>query len=136
MHKRILLVTAFAFGMAAPALAGGWSTTYGDMSLPDQPQSGALRAPYTDDNGRIVGEMRIPKCIGCGPVVTGIWVENASGQRCDTARDGSNYWGGVEFEFNGDYTSFTGHWNYCGSGGGSPWKGRIGGSRLPQAPSK
>ncbi len=136
MSKRTILATAFVLTLAMPAAAGQWSTSYGAMSLPDQPHGGAIRAPYNDDDGRIIGEMQIPKCIGCGPIVTGIWVETSSGQRCDTARDGSNYWGGVKLEFNGDYTAFTGSWNYCGSGGGSAWKGQQGATRLPQAPSK
>ncbi len=130
-----LSLTVLAFA-AAPASAAQWSTTYGTMTLPTLPRPGAVRAPYTDDNGRIIGQMAIPKCFGCGPELNGVWVENSSSHKCDSTRDGSFYWGNVELRFNGTYTSFSGHWDYCGSGGTRAWTGKIGSSRMPQESSK
>lgn len=134
----LLLETAFGIGLAPPAFAGEWSTSYGSMSLPDQPRPGALRAPYSHDNGRIVGEMLIPKCLDtCGPQVRGVWVEADSAHECSSAKDGSYYWGNVELDFNVQYTSFSGHWDYCGEGGGGgSWQGGLGTSRMPQQPSR
>jgi hypothetical protein len=108
------------------AHAESWGTSFGDMELPDSPRAGPLRAPYSSDQGRIIGRMDIPKCMGCGPVVTGVWVEQGSSKKCESPQDGSHYWGNVELEFTGPYDSFTGKWDYCGDGSNRSWTGKLG----------
>ncbi len=122
----LIAAAGFSFG----AGAAEWTTTYGVMTLPDAPRPGALRAPYSGDNGRVIGEMLIPKCIGCGPLVEGVWVETGSAAACETMQDGSRHWGDVELKFNAEYTEFTGTWDYCGKGSTRPWSGKIGITRL------
>ena len=123
----ILPCAAAILMAAAPAMAGDWTTTYGVMQLPDTPRPGALRAPYSMDEGRIVGEMRIPKCFGCGPEIVGVWVERGSAHECASAKDGSKFWGNVTLTFKPGYGSFSGQWDYCGTGSTRSWTGTAGG---------
>lgn len=131
---RLALVTALAVGLQLPATVAGhaanWSTNYGTMSLPEAPRSGPVRAPYSEDNGRIVGTMWIPKCPGCGPLIEGVWIENSSGETCSTKQEGSAHWGKVTLTFAGPYSSFTGTWDYCGSGATRSWTGKLGTFRM------
>ena len=120
--KRIgMMFTALV--LATGAQAGDWSTSYSTMTLPDEPGDLRIFAPYDHDGGRIIGQMRLG---ASGPVITGSWVEAGSGVTCDTAVDGSHHWGAVTLQFNPDYTSFTGSWDYCGESGGGNWVGEIG----------
>lgn len=128
---RIALAIILMSALAAPTVHGAeWSTTYGRMNLPDSPVSGDVRADYSSDEGRIIGRVLRPKCMGCGVMLEGIWVEAGSAQECDSPRDGSNHWGNVTLEFNPEYTAFDGAWDYCGSGGTRSWRGAIGSTRM------
>jgi hypothetical protein len=134
MRPAAILIAAVLAAAAVPASAADWTTSYGLMTLPDTAAAGPVRAPYTDDDGRVIGRFVAPKCIDCGAVLEGVWVETDSGRRCDTVQDGSEHWGRVTFEFDPAYTSFSGSWDYCGAGSGSSWRGEIGVTRLaPQA---
>ncbi|HUS96992.1 MAG TPA: hypothetical protein VMX97_09660 [Hyphomicrobiaceae bacterium] len=123
LHALVGLMCVLCSG---PAMAGQWSTSYGSMTLPDAATSTELRAPYADDNGRIIGRMLQPKCPNCGVIVTGVWVETGSAKTCDSIKDGSRHWGNVDFKFNPEYTAFQGTWDYCGQGGKKSWTGKFG----------
>lgn len=131
MRSKVLLAATVALFLGGQAQAGDWGTTYGTMTLPDTPRAGSVRAPYSSDSGRLIGQMKIPKCMGCGVLVSGVWVEGSSAQRCGSAEDGSFYWGSADLEFNADYTSFVGSWNYCGAGAARSWTGKLGVSKGP-----
>jgi hypothetical protein len=74
------------------------------------------RATYNSDNGRVIYGVD-------GRVITGYWIENSSGQVCETERDGSLYWGRIVFEFNDTFTAFSGKWGYCNDEPASAWDG-------------
>ena len=129
MKRAALVAVALLVGLSGAVVAAEWTTTYGVMHLPDTPVSGAVHAPYTSDEGRIIGTMQIPKCVGCGPEVIGVWVEQGSAETCDSPRDGSLHWGNVKLSFNPEYTVFEGAWDYCGDGAANGWRGTIGSGR-------
>lgn len=131
MRKASAVLAALgAMALLQPAAAAEWSTSYGRMTLPDNPQPGPLRADYSSDAGRIIGTLLQPKCLGCGLVFEGIWVEAGSAQECASEQDGSRHWGSVSFEFNPEFTAFGGKWDYCGAGGTYNWRGSTGVDRM------
>ncbi len=105
----------------AEGIGGVWSTSEGKMTFPDV-SSGSVRAPYTYDQGRIIGSI-------AGHVLTGYWVEAGSSQKCKYQKDGSYHWGRVEFTFNADFTEFSGTWGYCEEAFRASW----GGSKIESA---
>lgn len=129
MKSVTIIALALLAGLTGAASAAEWTTTYGTMQLPDAPRYGAVRAPYASDEGRIVGTMQIPKCLGCGPEIVGVWVERGSARTCESPRDGSLHWGNVTLTFNPEYTAFEGAWDYCGDGATNGWRGTLGASR-------
>lgn len=105
---------------AFPAQVGGrWKTSEGELTLEQTGQQ--VGGHYSKDGGEIVGVID-------GNVLEGWWIENASGQRCATARNGRHHWGRVRWTFEGD--RFTGAWSYCDKpvpDSGHRWTGeRIG----------
>jgi hypothetical protein len=103
------------------AVAGKWKTSEGDLTLN---QSGnKVSGTYTNDDGEIVGEMD-------GNVLEGYWIENASNERCATAKNGRYHWGSIRWTFDGN--KFAGVWSYCEkplANSGTGWSGeRIGGT--------
>ncbi len=55
---------------------------------------------------------------------TGYWVEVSAPQYYDLAKDGSHYWGVVQFQFNEAYNEFEGTWDFCGKDLKHGWKGK------------
>jgi len=54
----------------------------------------------------------------------GYWVEDSGSTPCANGlKDGSRHWGKIMFQFNDNYTSFEGKWDYCGQGKKSYWNG-------------
>ena len=54
----------------------------------------------------------------------GYWVEDTGSKVCgNVLKDGSRHWGKVIFQFNDNYTSFKGTWDYCGQGKKTRWNG-------------
>ena len=54
----------------------------------------------------------------------GYWVEDyGPNMSCTEAKDGSNVWGVVVFQFNDTYSNFTGDWDTCGEGKKYAWNG-------------
>ncbi len=91
--------------VSAADIAGVWSSSEGAITFP----GGAgeeIRAPYAQDDGRIIGVLR-------GRVLSGIWVESSSASECGDQRDGSHAWGRLRFEFDESLASFEGAWSYC-----------------------
>ncbi len=82
---------------------------------------GAVVADYTNGKGRIEGRLN-------GTSLVGRWVQPTSNKRC---ADGT-FWGGLQFEFSADFTSYTGTWAYCDAKLGTPnTKGTRTGDGLP-----
>ncbi len=77
---------------------GEWTT--GSMG------NGQYRGPYSTDSGRIIGSLN-------GTTFTGVWVERHSSRKCSTEKDGSFYWGRLQFNFSDDFYTFSGKWGYC-----------------------
>ena len=88
-----------------------WSTNEGPMKLM-QGDDMWVRGFYYFDNNEVRGRVTtryIQK--GSRKILSGYWVQDKSDQRCDYPRFGSDYWGRLTFNFQGD--SFTGLWSYC-----------------------
>ncbi|MEZ5345083.1 MAG: tetratricopeptide repeat protein [Pyrinomonadaceae bacterium] len=106
-------------GDSAPAgpsinVSGNWKhSSSGTLTL--RQTGNQVTGTYPGDNGRIVGTVS-------GNVVTGYWIENNSGVKCSTKRDGSYHWGRIRWEFSGD--KFSGKWFYCEkTTDGTAWTG-------------
>ena len=110
---------------AAPVAASEWQVEGADYTFHfrDAPHNYTVYAPYGSDDGRLVGRMVVGGCPDCSAVITGFWAEQDSSVACTTARDNSGHWGLMRFEFNADFTAFTGNWDYCGDGSRHPWNG-------------
>ena len=116
-------------GLATGTGSGGdltgleYDTSYGIMTF-----IGPGSATYDTDNGAIEGSLD-------GLVLTGRWGEDSAAVECDsTGPSGTNYWGGIEFTFTADLSSFTGTWDYCDARDGGSWNGSlIGGAQTPDA---
>lgn len=98
------------------SIAGIWQTSGGRMELTQNDTE--INGPYDQDDGRIFGTLT-------GNVLQGIWVEHGSNVTCAEPRDGSLHWGPITFAFNGDFTAFSGRWEYCDGTGGNAWTGQL-----------
>lgn len=86
---------------------GVYSTSYGKMRF-DQTGT-SVTAAYTVEDGRIpdgVLDFRTRKLVGH-------WIEPSSARNCGALRNGTAYWGRLEFTFSEDGTSYSGVWGYC-----------------------
>lgn len=115
-------------------VSGAWSTDYGTMVLD---VAGAdVTGPY-GPSGTIEGVLD-------GNTLTGFWYDSTASQSCEVERNGTVYWGPVEFEFDPIGFSFEGHWGYCdGPPSETGWDGNrsleldpidTGGARAPSPP--
>lgn len=125
---RVALAGGFGgFALAATALAadkpfdfsGSWLTTEGIVPFT---QSGrTLTGTYPLNNGR----MRLTVT---GDTAEGFWAQSDSVHRCTKTKDGSHYWGAVQFKIDPGGQSFNGRRNYCGwrpsQPGGDEFDGR------------
>lgn len=117
------------------AWQGTWKTSYGEMRLRESnPYVGSPEAvtkvdgTYDTDSGKI-------DAVIYDTGLTGYWIETSSAQKCDTQRQGSFYWGRIEFNKeipNPD--AFTGKWSYCNDNPTRKWSGKRIGS-VGQPPS-
>ena len=101
----------------SPSFRGNWKTSEGNMTLAWADHV-TVTGTYSQDNGRIIGNVDDRR------VLNGYWIEDGSSQRCNTAKDGSYYWGRVQFRLNADETEFTGKWSYCNAVPTSAWNGQ------------
>lgn len=93
-------------------LSNNWSTNERPMKLMQGDDMWARGFYYFDNNNVVRGRVTtryIQK--GGRKVLSGYWIQDKSDQRCDYPRFGSDYWGRLTFNFQGD--SFTGIWSYC-----------------------
>ncbi|MBV5259760.1 hypothetical protein FLX56_15190 [Synechococcus moorigangaii CMS01] len=95
---------------------GTWDTNWGQMTL--QTQSNTTAGTYGDGESAISG-------VVTGDSFTGYWVEASGSQSCDTAKNGSVYWGGLSFRLVDGGSRFEGSWSYCDDpvGNGGDWTG-------------
>lgn len=94
---------------------GVFDSTYGDLDFGDGTGG---RAPYEGGESVILYALD-------GHTMTGRWVEPASRVTCDVSVAGSEHWGSIEFEFDDDFTSFEGTWDYCGGDDEGAWNGTL-----------
>lgn len=74
---------------------------------------------YESDGGEILGELTDEHTI------RGKWVENDSGETCDTYVYDRNNWGRLIMEFNENFTQFDAKWSYCNEDPSySEWSGK------------
>ncbi|MGB0210750.1 OmpA family protein [Algiphilus sp.] len=89
---------------------GGTSGRSADRVVELRREGDRIRGDYDFDGSRVLG--------GFTDATTfeGFWIKQRSGQKCDSARDGSHYWGHLRLEFGGPARNrFDGLWRYCGS---------------------
>lgn len=129
MKASLFLVAACVAltGMATEAKADrNWTTTWynNDGSSSNTNATfyssirGSLAGVYDHRGGRFVGQYT-----GGGAGFDGYWVQNTGSTRCNSAVDGSYYWGRARFQASGD--TFSGSYDYCGSGQSLRWTGRA-----------
>lgn len=93
-------------GASPSAWTGGiYRSTYGDIDFGAGGTRG--RGVYGGSHdGVIVYTLN-------GRTMNGTWIQPSSAQRCGSTREGSEYWGWIEFEFEEDFGAWTGTWGYC-----------------------
>tara|TARA_R110002167_G_scaffold46354_7_gene138419 strand:+ start:653 stop:1261 length:609 start_codon:yes stop_codon:yes gene_type:complete len=57
--------------------------------------------------------------------IEGYWHQANSDQRCDTARDGTHYWGRFQMNVPRDRSGFIGFWSYCDGTPLDRWNGHL-----------
>jgi hypothetical protein len=122
--------------VASPDITGLWGSTMGQLEFNVTERRDAqgllhndVSAPYSrQPNAKVKGELR-------GAVLTGHWHEPSSSVQCATAREGTRYWGRIQFTFNPSADTFSGKWGYCEEVPERGWSGqREGPSRSAAAP--
>ena len=93
-------------------LTNNWSTNEGPMKLMQGDDMWVRGLYYFDNNNVVRGRVATRYIQKDGrKILSGYWFQDSSDQRCDYPKFGSNYWGRLTFNFQGD--SFTGVWSYC-----------------------
>ena len=100
----------FGFGQGI-SVAGLWKTNQGDIQL-SQTGTQVTGSYNPAEHGELVGNMS-------GNTLTGLWIEDASGSKCSSPRNGRFYWGKIRFVFDGN--RFTGQWGYCDAEPNQSW---------------
>lgn len=98
-------LTALNCRSAYVTVVGDWNSDYGAIHVSQD--TGGFRAVYDLATGGYINGRYD------GHRMTGIWTHTWSEQSCRIKKDGSDYWGNVEFVFADDGKSFTGKWSYC-----------------------
>ena len=91
--------------MSASIDVSGSYSYAGKISMATQ-SGDKLRIEYDPSDGALlVGKVR-------GKTIKGFWIENSSGKKCSTAKDGRYFWGKtvLKVQQNGD---LSGVWGYC-----------------------
>jgi hypothetical protein len=99
-------------------VTGTWQTDYGTIEITGTTGS------Y---NQSTAGVSHVTFDFVDAYTVEGYWDQPSSGARCDTQRNGTNYWGRIRWTFDETYSSFTGIWSYCDEELGGGWNGRRAG---------
>lgn len=103
---------------------GIWKTSYGQMVLQEtqsSPNQGEaltqVSGTYATDNGKI-------EAVIYDTGLTGYWIEDKAARKCDTQKQGSYYWGRIEFnKAIPDADKFVGQWSYCDEPLERQWSG-------------
>ena len=131
--KSLALVLAFLMGASSSGQAndqagsdpfyGVWESSYGHLfftyrtsksEVPSSAEGRGIRAAYwaypdshgTADNGRIIATVN-------GNELQGYWIADSGDNACDFERDGSVYWGKVNFTSSDDHNEMSGIWSLC-----------------------
>ncbi len=99
----LLLLPASAAAATGPKSLGTFSTDFKDLTL--YVDGSKVTGTYTHQDGRVEGTLK-------GHTITGRWTQ-------------SNGKGRFVFEFNDDFTAFTGKWSYNDAEPGSKWDGKL-----------
>ncbi|NNF57451.1 MAG: hypothetical protein HKN04_04345, partial [Rhodothermaceae bacterium] len=101
--------------LSAPPLsiAGVWDTSYNLMRLNQDGEQ--ITGTYEDGSRYVGGTFR-------DTVLDGFWWGEIAGVRCDTAHEGTHYWGRIRFTFMGA-NRFEGAWGYCDQDLNGGWEG-------------
>lgn len=90
---------------------GGVGGRSADRIVELRREAGEIRGDYDFDGSRIRGEFVDETTF------EGFWIKTKSGERCDSEKDGSPYWGHLRLTFESPARDrFDGEWRYCGSG--------------------
>lgn len=89
---------------------GGVSGRSADRIVELRREDGGIRGHYDLDGSRIQGEFTNETTF------EGFWIKKKSGERCDSKKGGSAYWGHLQLTFDSPARDrFDGLWRYCGS---------------------
>jgi len=118
--RHLILLVAFSVIVSLPGLgqaftvSGTYDSTEGLLKL--RQQGDRVVGHYNKDNGELTGVLY-------DRTLDGFWIEDNSGRRCSTPKNGRYYWGRISLEFTGD--GFTGQWGYCNDAPTNPWNGTL-----------
>lgn len=126
----LVMATATPALAETPAVDSTWQSDFGPMTL-TVTEDGGLSGVYPDFDGRLVdGHVDFIM-----DAVQATWVQPTSEVRCETAVDGSHYWGRVTWQAAGA-DRLTGDWTYCDAilPGNNTWTARRTSPRPPPPP--
>lgn len=108
-----------------------YETTFGRLTIDlwnDDRMAGRYAGTASDgsDAGRLEGAVTRDARDGSASF-GGHWFAKSAGQRCDTQKNGTHYWGSATLIFNRARTEFQGYWDYCDAGGAAEgsWHGTL-----------
>lgn len=108
-----------------------YGTTFGRLTIEawsKDRMAGRYAGTASDgsDAGRIEGAVTRDARDGSASF-DGHWFAKSAGQRCDTQKNGTHYWGSATLIFNRARSEFQGYWDYCGAGGApeGSWHGAL-----------
>lgn len=108
-----------------------YDTTFGRLTIEawsKDRMAGRYAGTASDgsDAGRIEGAVTRDARDGSASF-DGHWFAKSAGQRCDTQKNGTHYWGSATLIFNSARSEFQGYWDYCGAGGApeGSWHGAL-----------
>lgn len=104
----------FGVTTAGPGIEGLWGSSEGDIQF--RQRGNQVVGHYNaNEHGEISGRLH-------NDLLTGYWIEDQSGKRCTSPRNGRYNWGRIELHFSGN--SFSGKWGYCEDAPTSNWNGQ------------
>lgn len=86
----------------------------------------AGREPDGADGGTFEGELEPTEDVVTGTDrIEGHWFARSGGQPCDEERNGTRYWGRIQFNFPRDSQDFIGFWGHCDGTTLDRWNGTF-----------
>ncbi|MBI1407819.1 MAG: hypothetical protein GC145_17025 [Caulobacter sp.] len=120
-RKTPLVVTAYE-----PQVIGNvYRTDFQDLIIDRWDEAGA-GGRYALGQGRFDG-VRHKGSDGPDGIDTieGYWIQPTSDHPCETERDGSRYWGKIQFNFDRARKGFIGFWSFCDGTPLDRWNGEL-----------